>query len=321
MHDSHGALELLVLQREKLPGDARWTYSPIKTGRPGDDIRILNQLTVPRAGRVSLQGAVLRHEIEAETPSALQWSKTIEHQMIGDPIISKIESTHDTITVTWLPIPGSEFGPNACSDTVKATGSDGRSSIVGVRSFPNQSNQASLYGLHPDMMYEVRITACSPRLFEYSSVTSIRTKPAPAGWSEPPRGPQNLRAVAASTTITVEWEDPFHGAVQSYQVLLIDGNTGANLGIDGAYEKSGATWSYTFTGLATQTSYRVRVRHHGLLQRHSDIVITTIPPATPIPQQQSVPGIPYIGIPLVTDVWRWPIDLSDEPQITNAAWS
>ena len=305
--DSHNALELLVLQREMLTSDTKWTYSAIETDRSNGEVRILSQLAVPRGGRVLLQGAVLRHPLEAETPDALRWSTVIEHQMIGDPSISKIEATHDMITVTWLPTPGSNLGVNACSDTVSATGPDRRSSTVAVRSFSNQTNRASLYGLQPDMLYEVRINACSS-LLEYSTTATIRTKPAPAGWSELPRGPQNLRATATSTTITVHWEDPFHGAVQLYQVLLIDGDTGASLGIDGAHEKSGATWSYIFAGLAMQKSYRIRVRHHGFIQKHGDITIMTTSLDMPSPpRRQGIPaglGIPGLDGTLVAEMWR-----------------
>ncbi len=269
----------LVTQRYMLPGDIQWTYTPINSGPARTSVRLSTTRPVPAGGLVRIQGAELRNPIEIETPSALQWSETAEYQVMGEPYSLSVQSTHDTATISWIPVPSTELVRiNGCDDVAVARGPGRGESVAFARAVPGQRSQVLLSGLSPDTEYEIVVIACSA-VYGYSVRTTIRTDAAPADWSPLPRGPQNVRATATQSTITVQWDEPFAGAVPVYQMLLSDGNTGQGLAIEGLYEKPAGGWSYTFRALSPGTLYRIKIRHHGLVYGHQDVLVET----TPIP--------------------------------------
>ena len=114
----------------------------------------------------------------------------------------------------------------------------------------------------------------------------MRTKPAPAGSTPLPRGPQNLRATATATTITVTWDPPFAEAKQSYRVYIYapGGDVypgGFRLHRDALYAPP---WTFTFgvpsaaqLPLAPGITYRIRVVHDGIVRVETEISIATQP--------------------------------------------
>ena len=286
--NNDNAAAVLGVQRYKLPGDTEWTYTPAPRRSTRDGVIISTTRPAPAGSLVNIQGAALRHQIEVETPEALSWSSTINYQVAGPPSELITSTTHDTATISWIPAPATELvNSNACRDTAVVRSSHGES-WASVRAVPSQRSQVTIGGLNPDTEYTVLVTACT-QFAGYTAQRTIRTGPTPASWSPLPRGPQNVRATATQRTITVQWDEPFAGAMPVYQILLSDGSTGQGLAIDGLYEKPMHGWSHTFSDLSPETIYRVRIRHHGLVYGYQDIsVMTTSIPTEGATGQQNI---------------------------------
>ena len=85
---------------------------------------------------------------------------------------------------------------------------------------------------------------------------TVSTAAAPAGWTPLPRGPQNLRTSVTHNSLTVDWDAPYAGARDTYQVWIF--HTGADREPTAhdrqeysLIEGAGIT-EHTFTGLASE---------------------------------------------------------------------
>ena len=267
----------LVMQRYMLSGDTQWMYTSRNSGSDQNGVWLSTARTIPAGGLVRIQGAELRDPIEIETPSALRWSEIVEHQVLGEPHSLTIQSTHDTATISWIPVPPTDAG---CHDVAVVRGPERGENVAYARAVSGQRSQVSITGLSPDTEYEIIVNACTWEYGYYIS-TTIRTDVAPADWSPPLRGPQNLRVAATSRTIKVQWDDPFEGATPYYTIQLFSNLGDKRLAGDGIYAPGSDGWSYIFTDLEPNTSYRIRVGHVGLVISHSEIMATTLPVSRP----------------------------------------
>ena len=200
--------------------------------------------TVPAGEHVAAVAAI-RHELEAETPSALLWSEEIHFARATPPQNLTVTATHDTVTVSWDKQPYAAQMPYVTLTPTSLQGS------LGERVF----EQHGVSGRHevvfkhvpPSTDYVVAITM-SDGGEPFGTRISVRTSAPPPDWSPPPRGPQNLRATATRDSIAVTWEHP-HGRVRApYAVHLID-------------EQSGALLNYRW--ISTRTNWTIRGSRNG----------------------------------------------------------
>ena len=230
--------------------------------------------------------AAMRHPLEAETPAALRWTPNLQATTVTDPGNVTTTATHDTVTVRW------DRQPSATEWSIGLSNPDGSRAM---RISPSDAeawgdpasatHEVTFRHLVPDTEYNLSVGSGGSEILPGRWVeVTVRTKPAPAGHTPLPRGPQNLRATATATSITVTWDPPYAGARQSYRVYLF-GPDGRRFYTEGVY---GPPWTFTFTSsavnggltpwyLAPETTYRISVSHFGAVDADAEISIATQP--------------------------------------------
>ena len=221
-------------------GGAEWSYSAA-------DYSVLTLETPPGEHMASV--AAVRHVLEVETPDALNWSEELRFARTVAPQNLVATATHDTVTVAWDKQPYTNQMPS-----VRLRTTSNRDGSLSERVYEEDGE----YGRHevvfkhvpPDTEYVVTIVM-SDFGTPVGTSTMVRTLAAPAGWTPPARGPQNLRATATRDNITVTWEHPHDSVRASYIVELIDDHSGTLLN---------HTW------VSTQTSWTGRARNGAALR-------------------------------------------------------
>ena len=237
--------------------------------------------------------APMRHPLEAETPAALRWTPNRQATTVTYAANVTATSTHDTVTVRW------DRQPSATYWYVGVSNAD---TLASTRILPTDAvawgdpasgtHEVTLRHLSPDTEYRLRVA--TGRSNEGRTTrrvdVSVRTKPAPAGSTPLPRGPQNVRATSTATTITVTWDPPFAEAKQNYWVYIYapGGDVypgGFRLHRDALYAPP---WTFTFgvpsaaqLPLAPGITYRIRVVHDGIVRVETEISIATQARAAP----------------------------------------
>ena len=200
--------------------------------------------TVPAGEHVAAVAAI-RHKLEAETPSALLWSEEIHFARATSPQNLTVTATHDTVTVSWDKQPYAVQMPHVTLTPTSLQGS------LGERVFEQHGvsgrHEVVFEHVSPSTDYVVSITM-SDGGEPFGTNATVRTSAPSAGWTPPPRGPQNLRATATRDSIAVTWQHP-HGRVWApYAVHLID-------------EQSGALLNYRW--ISTRTNWTIRGSRNG----------------------------------------------------------
>ena len=258
---------VLIRSRER-DGDA-WAYTAGTPRRNHDLLMGAN----PR----SVAAAAMRHDIEALTPSALRWSDPLRVASALPPRNVRVSATHDTITVSWDKQPlmrGQRWLVGVVPDDksgswrksfAQATGETGRHTVQ----FP---------GVAPDTDYTIRV-AIATADNQPETRKPVRTAAAPAGWSPPPRGPQNLRATSTHDSITVWWESPYPGAQESWNAQLRHVTSHAMLNYRGVGSEKTWTFRKSRNGVALKpnTRYRINVAHMTWRVAEAEIVVATGP--------------------------------------------
>ena len=203
--------------------------------------------------------AVVRHELEAETPDALLWSEEVRYARVVAPQNLTVAATHDTVTVSWDKQPYTAQMPHVTLTSASGNGS------VQDRVFEVDGE----YGRHevvfkhvpPATDYVVRITMSDGGVPRGTTAT-VRTAAPPADWPPPPRGPQNLRATATRDSIVVTWEHPHDRVRANYVVHLIDEQSGALLNLRWISTRTNWTIQGSRNGapLRSGKQYRIRVQ-------------------------------------------------------------
>lgn len=86
---------------------------------------------------------------------------------------------------------------------------------------PTDQHEITLRGLPPDTEHRVWVVTHAGDQSQHAEAPSpIRTLPAPADWTAPVRGVQNVRATATHNSITVWWDPPRADALPLYDVHL-----------------------------------------------------------------------------------------------------
>ena len=207
--------------------------------------------------------ATLRHAIEQQTPAALIWSLTVTATTVAPPTGVRAVATHDTITVTWDPQPA------VLSFTISLRESRGATSQT-FTPHGTTPHQVVFQHLPASTAYTVRVMA---EIGYESPVTEVpvSTAAAPADWTPLPRGPQNLRTAVTHNSVTVDWDVPYVGAGDIYDVRITPTGGGRS---QGTAVYGGAT-THTFTGLVPATSYDVVVMHADIVVGDVETRVTT----------------------------------------------
>ena len=293
-----GEALVAFLVRWREVGTAAWTYEAQppyrRVGFAYGALAYFDGLRDPVAYEAAV--APMRHPLEAETPAALRWTPNRQATTVTYAANVTATSTHDTVTVRWDRQPSVTrwsirlSNPDGFTDT-RITASD----AAAWGDPASDTHEVTVRHLAADTEYTLRVGRwyASPVLEDRYVEVPVRTKAAPAGSTPLPRGPQNLRATATATSITVTWDPPFADARQSYRVYLYapdgDYRAGNRLYTKVVYEPP---WTFTFTSsavnggltpwyIAPETTYRIKVLHNGTVQADAEVAITTnaAPPA------------------------------------------
>ena len=270
----------LYLRRWRVVGTEAWTtrITQDRNSNSGQTRAGSGHDPLREGTTYEFQIATLRHAIERETLDALNWSATVTATTVAPPTGVRATATHDSITVTWDPQPAAK------SFSVSVWGPDG-SMVQSFKPDGDTPHQVIFRHLPPETEYTARVVADigydSPR-----TETKVSTTAPPANWTPLPRGPQNLRTTVTHNSVTVDWDAPYAGAEDAYQVWIF--HTGADREPTAQDRKeyillegAGIT-EHTFTGLARATTYVVYVEHPSIVSETVRVAVTTL--AVPAPR-------------------------------------
>lgn len=208
------------LVRWRPAGEAEWRYDAFRvpngsnewygdwgydTGMPGV--------------RFEAQTARVRSFTERATPDLLNWSDTVYTVTGSAPLDLTVRATHDTIALSWGPIvEGLEWLVTVSHTRKERNGAwEWETKLVG----PDIPYRASYDGLLPDTLYVVDVRPLAgASLYAPVVQLSVRTEPAPPGWTREPRRPQNVQIERQRDGIFVTWDPPAEGPERAYEVYV-----------------------------------------------------------------------------------------------------
>ncbi len=235
------------------------------------------------AGLHEAQLAYLRHPIEAETPGALNWGETELIERLSPPQNLTATATHDTVTVAF------DDQRGYWGAMVSLALRDGSGNLLGLvqRSYyPTWSeiesgdrHELTFAHLPPATRLTVRVNLGVADLPGTSASTTVTTQPAPANWTPPPSGPQNLSAVATHNSITVSWDAPYQDDAIGYFLQVFEASSGRHIAsrYASADQRQWVTYGGHFERLKPNTRYRVLAQHEGIPTTRAEVFVTTRP--------------------------------------------
>ena len=266
--------------------------------------------------------AAIRHEIELQTPDALQWSDA--RQMAGafPPPNVRATATHDTITVSWDRQPhlvGQRTSARIRRSDLTAPWQGGWGKSVDEVYGQSGRHELVFPGMEPNTDYRVQVDVGVPDSV-IEIVTSVRTLAPPPGWTAPPRGPQNLGASATDACITANWDLPYPGAPNRWFVELFAAETGQPWHFAWIHSKSSWTICGSRSGhpLNAGAQYRIRVEHLSVVPHAAEIVVTTDAAAQPRSQRAGT-GIGQ-DMRLLPFAPQWPVSMDGRFAMTDDAF-
>ena len=263
--------------------------------------------------------AAIRHEIELQTPDALQWSDA--RQMAGafPPPNVRATATHDTITVSWDRQPhlvGQRTSARIRRSDLTAPWQGGWGKSVDEVYGQSGRHELVFPGMEPNTDYRVQVDVGVPDSV-IEIVTRVRTLAPPPGWTAPPRGPQNLGASATDACITANWDLPYPGAPNRWFVELFSAETGQPWHFAWIHSKSSWTICGSRSGhpLNAGAQYRIRVEHLSVVPHAAEIVVTTDAAAQPRSQRAGT-GIGQ-DMRLLPFAPQWPVSMDGRFAMTD----
>ena len=285
---------------------AKWTY--IATRDDGA------HSFEPPTGEHMASVAVVRHPLELETPDALVWSEEVRCARVVAAQNLTVAATHDTVTVSWDKQPYTAQMPHVRLTSPSVSGS------VSDRVFEVDGE----YGRHevvfkhvlPSMDYVVRVVMSDggvPR----ETGAAVRTAAAPSGWTPPPRGPQNLRATAASDGIAVTWGHPHDRVRANYVVQLIDEHSGDLLNLRWISTRTNWTIRSSLNGapLRPGRQYRIHVKLMTFGLPADEVVVRM--PAAPAAASGAADAEAQREPLLLPFFPRWPVSIDGRYAMTD----
>ena len=276
----------ILVRHRPFGSNSEWSYV-----QAGWTVRIGLNLTTDRH---TTQMAYLRHPLEAETPEALNWNHPETHGRLKPPPNLRATATHDTVIVSFDDQPGF-WGATVSlvlrSSSGELLGSVQKSfhSIFTPRPPGSSSTQRQVVFTHvpPSSAFSVKVWLGTADLGSTHASTTGRTAPAPPGWSAPLQGPQNLRATATHSSITVRWDPPYEDPDIYYFLVVSEAETGREIYaiFPGADQREWTIRGGLYEWLRPNTRYRVTVTHRGLPWASAEIIVRTL--SSPPVQGQS----------------------------------
>ena len=234
------------------------------------------------AGGTTVEAGIasIRDPIEIETPDALRWSATVQATSLTDISGLTATATHDTVTVRWNRQPSADFWYLGIGG---AEVGGGQSKFImdwedGWGEPTSATHEVTFTDLPPDTEYRVLVEGpedlyAGPAA-AVEATTTVRTAVAPADYTPPLRGPQNLRATATHDTITVRWDHPRTDTEDDYW-LRISGPPGrVPIGARDEFVFPPDS-AHTYGRLTPGTTYRIRVTHIDITRESAEITVTT----------------------------------------------
>ncbi len=263
--------------RYRRTGSADWRYATsVKDGMDGVDA-----WENPGLGAHEIEAASVRHPLEIETPAALSWSRTHTYTVAGPIQNASISAISDAVTVTWDAQPNTGYG------YVTIASANGWRMVQFDE--PSQAGTHTQVFAHaePDTDYTVEVYKARGEYRGASPVLQVRTKPAPEGWTQPPAGPQNLRASVSRhpplTCLSIEWDAPHPNADPIYDLMIIEVETGLRILSTQIWD---GTTSYqtcgedTYRNIEPSKTYHILVTHTGIREASARISVSTAPSQT-----------------------------------------
>ena len=270
------------LARWRPTGTTAWTYELLEHTHYLDHAMHVNIVGLRKGVEYRFEFASLRDRIESETPNALIWIDRTT-TTLASPTGLSATATHDTVTVTWDEQPSVSFFYVLLDDLSGARPRVSDGEIYDPDDHSDGTPTVVFRNVPPDREYTVRVQLGeSPEPLLAS--TTVRTLPAPPGWTAPPRGAQNVRTATTSNSITVTWDAPYPDAANDDYRLMLFHPTRSGIRHERVY--NGVT-SYTFDNLEPGLTYRVVVDHVAIVERDVELEVTTksrstAPSVTPV---------------------------------------
>ena len=270
------------LARWRPTGTTAWTYELLEHTHYLDHAMHVNIVGLRKGVEYRFEFASLRDRIESETPNALIWIDRTATTLTSPTGVSAT-ATHDAVTVTWDEQPSVSFFYVLLDDLSGARPRVSDGEIYDPDDHSDGTPTIIFRNVPPDREYTVRVQLGeSPEPLLAS--TTVRTLPAPPGWTAPPRGAQNMRATTTSNSITVSWDAPYPDAANDDYRLMLFHPTRSGIRHERVYN---GTTSYTFDNLEPGLTYRVVVDHVAIVEADVELEVTTqsrstAPSVTPV---------------------------------------
>ncbi len=302
--------------RYRAVGATQWRYAVedyLSYGLP-------SEWEQPGLGVHELEVAAIRHPLEAETPAALNWSERLRYAH-GAPIgNASVTATVDTVTVQW------EAQPLAGYGFVTIESDNGWRKDVFGEPEDAGTHRHIFEHVEPGTDYEVKIYKAFAEKGGPPVTLTVRTSPPPEGWTTPPLGPQNLRAIAARhgslTCLTIDWDAPYANADQRYHIFVVEEET--YLQIDSAVINDGTTRFFTcgrdtHRNVEPSRLYHIRVNHHGIRTGTATISITTPAKDTRAQSSTEPDSAPQVNPRPLPYPFRpaWPVKITEDYAYTD----
>ena len=273
--------EAWYLFRSRPQGESEWRYERVPRDRanPREVHSYVKPHPEPPAQPIvqQLEVARTRHDIEAETPDALNWSPTLTVTSLIPASGIRLTATHDSVTVRWDPQASSEVIYEVAVGTRDREPYSGDSKHVWLQ--PGSKHEITFSNLLPSTEYHAYIAVRAGIETMETRGPTIRTAAAPHDYEPFPIGPQNLRVTnVTNTSISVRWDRPFAGASEGYGVWLfrVDWPNYPVL-----QDSGHGYYQARFNNLEPGTDYVVWVTHYGTVRETARLPVSTLPLATP----------------------------------------
>ena len=273
--------EAWYLFRSRPQGESEWRYERVPRDRanPREVHSYVKPHPEPPAQPIvqQLEVARTRHDIEAETPDALNWSPTLTVTSLIPASGIRLTATHDSVTVRWDPQASSEVIYEVAVGTRDREPYSGDSKHVWLQ--PGSKHEITFTNLLPSTEYHAYIAVRAGIETMETRGPTIRTAAAPHDYEPFPIGPQNLRVTnVTNTSISVRWDRPFAGASEGYGVWLfrVDWPNYPVL-----QDSGHGYYQARFNNLEPGTDYVVWVTHYGTVRETTRLPVSTLPLATP----------------------------------------